>query len=111
MKKEKDAIWQDLKITQQFIKQLAGSGDKVQLNVINIGQIKMNQSLETEDLHKMLEVILERLPEPRLKKLTKLAYEVGLNKLSTKTSAANWLGVSLRTLTGDASKSVELELM
>lgn len=103
----KDIIRQDLKIAQQFIKHLAGSKDRVQFNVINVGQVRVDSSFTSKDLREMLEFVLERLPEPRLDALNDMAYEVALSKFSTTTQAAHWLGRTYRCLTSKKRKLAE----
>ena len=93
--KTPDMIWhQDTKILQQIVSLLKNT-DNPTLNVVSIGQILENPSIDSK---KLLWGYIESLPQPRLSNLVKKVFELALEGHETKVKAAAWLGVTPRVL-------------
>jgi hypothetical protein len=96
-KKVPEMIWhQDNKILQQVIKQLLDSGEGNNINLITVGQVFLGEGDSSPS--KMLEKILDLLPEPRMKNLVDMATNVALGKFKASRHAAGYLGVAERTM-------------
>lgn len=93
--KNPDMIWhQDTKVLQQIVSLLKNT-DNPTLNVVSIGQIMENPSMDPEQL---LCDYVESLPQPRLLNLMRKIFELALKKHKRKMDAAHWLGVTPRVL-------------
>lgn len=98
----------DMKIAQQFLKTMQGRGEGNTFNNIVIQKLSigggMTESLSKEEL---IFRLLEMLPEPRLDSLKRLVYSAVSEKLSNKTKAAEYLGVSARSIRMITNESQE----
>jgi len=90
---------QSLKITKALMKEWTADQSQININyqpVMIVGQ-KEEESLDLNDLEVLILVILEKLPKPKIKNLSRLAYHACFSKFSGlrnfRTKAADYLGV------------------